>query len=204
MRFLLDTGPGQVQKAAAKHQCVLGQLLTPLTRRLNWNGGCFAVDNGAFSRFESVYFANILKRERERREDCLFVVVPDVVGSARRTLELWQHRQQWVPAGWPRALVAQDGQEHLPVPWDEIQCLFIGGGDPWKDSRAAQDLVRTAKILGKHVHVGRVNSVERFELFSKLGADTCDGSGVSKYDHMLRNIEQACNREPEPELELGV
>jgi hypothetical protein len=50
--------------------------------------------------------------------------------------------------------------------------------------------VRTAKILGIHVHVGRVNTPKRFEHFCRLGADTCDGSGVAMYDHMLEAIEQ--------------
>jgi EAL domain-containing protein (putative c-di-GMP-specific phosphodiesterase class I) len=78
--------------------------------------------------------------------------------------------------------------EDMDIPWHEIDALFVGGGDPWKDSKASQDIVRTAKILGKHVHVGRVNTRERYELFAGLGADTCDGSGVSRFPHTAKAI----------------
>jgi len=114
--------------------------------------------------------------------------VPDVVGSARRTLEVFAYRAKWIPVKWPVALVAQDGMENMDIPWDLFQALFVGGGDPWKDSKASQDLVRTAKILGKHVHVGRVNTKARYDLFDRLGADTCDGTGIAKFDHMLDAI----------------
>lgn len=93
------------------------------------------------------------------------------------------------------ALVAQDGIEDSEIPWDEFTWIFIGGRDPWKDSQASQDIVRTAKTLGKFVHVGRVNDPDRWERFAELGADTCDGSGVSKHargdDQFLRVVERA-------------
>ena len=98
------------------------------------------------------------------------------------------------------AWVAQDGSEDMDIPWDEMAALFLGGKDPWKDSQAAADLVRCANILGKHTHIGRVNTPRRFVHFAALGADTCDGSGVCKYDHMLRDIEDAMTREPMPTL----
>lgn len=88
------------------------------------------------------------------------------------------------------AFVAQDGIENMEIPWDEMSCLFVGGKDPWKDSQSAADIVRTAKTLGLWVHVGRVNTPKRFEHFLQLGADTCDGSGVAMYDHMLEKIER--------------
>lgn len=197
MRFLIDKSPADVERKAAS-PLVAGQLLTPLTRYRNW-GGQFAIDNGAFSGFKADDFSKLLDREAGRKDDCLFVAVPDVVASARRTLELWQFRDRWAD-GWPLALVAQDGLEDLPVPWTEMAALFIGGGDPWKDSKAVQDLVRTAKTLGIHVHVGRVNTPKRYELYADLGADTCDGSGVAMYDHMLAKIEKHMSGDSAPTL----
>lgn len=147
-------------------------------------------------------FARILARDKARAKSCLFVTVPDVVGNARRTLELWRYRNEWA-SGWPLAFVAQDGIECFNVPWGEMQALFLGGNDPWKDSNAAIDIVKTAKVLGKHVHIGRVNTYKRFKLFSDLGADTCDGSGASMYDHMLQDIQAGINAKPHPELELA-
>lgn len=186
MKFLIDTSPANL-KRIGDSPLIGGQLLTPLTGYSN-AGGVFAIDNGAFSGFKADKFARLLAREQGNKDRCLFVVCPDVVASARRTLELWQRRSRWI-VGWPMALVAQDGLEELDVPWDELNCLFVGGGDPWKDSKSSMDLVRTAKTLGKHVHVGRVNTWSRYKRFSDLGADTCDGSGVAMYDHMLRDIE---------------
>lgn len=199
MRFLIDKSPADVKrKAELFPDLVAGQLLTPLTRYAN-AGGSYAIDNGAFSGFDSRAFASLLNRENQTKANCLFVVVPDVVGNARRTLELWKYRHN-ICHGWPRAFVCQDGMEDFDLPWDTLTAVFIGGKDPWKDSQAARDIVKTAKILGKIVHVGRVNTIKRYKLFAELGADTCDGSGVAMYDHMLEDIARELNKKPEPML----
>ena len=197
MQFLIDKSPRDVTRKAVS-SLVAGQLLTPLTRYADW-GGEYAIDNGAFSGFRAADFSRLLERQSPHRARCLFVTCPDIVGNARRTLELWQRRDNWLE-GWPSALVAQDGLEEMPVPWDDVDTLFVGGGDPWKDSAAAADLVRTAKTLGVWVHVGRVNTPNRFEHFDRLGADTCDGSGVAMYDHMLAKIERRMDGEEAPTL----
>lgn len=185
----------------SKSALVMGQLQTPLTNYANW-GGVWAADNGAFSGFDLAAWQSMLDRKEPHRADCLFVALPDVVAAARRTLEVFE-RMRSRAEGWPLALVGQDGLESLDVPWDEFHALFVGGSTEWKMSQSAADLVRTAKILGKHVHIGRVNTFDRWRHFHKLGADTCDGTGVVKYDHMLRNIEQFIRDgdEPRPLLE---
>ena len=176
-----------------------GQLLTPLTRYAN--AGCeqFAIDNGAFSGFNEKDFLSLLKRESKNIERCLWVSCVDIVGSARRTLELWK-RMRCLLGDFPAALVAQDGIEDLEIPWDEIAAIFIGGKDPWKDSECAKDIVRTAKILRVPSHVGRVNTIKRYKVFAELGADTCDGSGVAMYDHMLRKIQDTLSEKQQPTL----
>lgn len=196
MKFLIDTSSKNIARRLASHESLIaGQLLTPLTRYKNF-GGEFAIDSGAFSGFPKEDFLKLLAREEPNRERCLFVTVPDVVGAGRRTLEIWRHRNSIVKH-WPLALVAQDGMEDLDIPWGDMKAIFIGGCDPWKDSKASLDIVKTAKTLGKHVHVGRVNTIKRFKLFSLAGADTCDGSGVAMYDHMLENISSAINKKPD-------
>jgi len=166
---------------------VLGQLISPPTFRA-WFGYPYAIDNGAFGGFDEARFLSILKRQKaDGHGKCLFVACPDVVGSARRTLEVFD---AWAPRldGWPVALVAQDGIEELPIPWEMCRAVFIGGSTEWKESQSAADVVRAAKIIGKHVHVGRVNTPRRFAHFEELGADTCDGTGVSRYTWMLDKI----------------
>lgn len=164
------------------------QLLTPLTRfRLQSDIGRFAIDNGAFSRFNGDGFVSLLQREYSNRNRCRFVAVPDVVGSAVRTLEVFA---RWAGrlSGWPLALVAQDGQECVPIPWDEIDSVFIGGSTDWKMGPHAVSVIKAAQALGKWVHVGRVNTPGRWEYFERLGVDSIDGSGLARFSHMREAI----------------
>jgi hypothetical protein len=45
-----------------------------------------------------------------------------------------------------------------------------------------------------------VNTLKRYKLFADAGADTCDGSGVAMYDHMLDDIAKGLSKKPEPTL----
>lgn len=171
----------------------VGQLLTPLTRyKLRDPGRPWAIDNGGFKRLDIPAFKSLLQREEHHREQCLFVAAPDIVGSAQRTLELFDFFAP-VLVGWKVALVCQDGQEHLPIPWDRIGAVFIGGSTNWKCSVHVERIIRTAQIFGKWVHVGRVNHPERFRHFEELGADSCDGTGLARYSHMRVNVSQRGN-----------
>ena len=115
---------------------------------------------------------------------CLFVSCPDVVADARATLRLfeqWRPALQYLwatvneddvdpgrPVHQPIALVAQDGQERLPVPWEHLQALFVGGSTQWKLGPHAAALIREAKRRDKWVHVGRVNTLRRIAWFKAL------------------------------------
>jgi hypothetical protein len=104
-------------------------------------------------------------------------VAPDVVPDAAATLE---RSLPWLPRiralGMPAALVAQNGQESLPVPWSEFDCLFIGGDTAWKLGAAARELAGEAKARGKWVHMGRVNSERRIRYAAAIGCDSVDGT----------------------------
>ncbi|HEV7345517.1 MAG TPA: hypothetical protein VGN60_07775 [Devosia sp.] len=187
MIALLDNGQ-DLDQCAAELGCDVGQLLTALTRyTLRDPTKPWAIDNGGYKTLDIPALLALLKREEHHKEACLFVAVPDIVGSARRTIEVFEH---WKPRlqGWKLALVCQDGQEHLPIPWNDIDAVFIGGTTAWKCGPHAEHIIRAAKALGKHVHAGRVNSPERFSHFEKLGADTCDGTGIGRYSHMREAV----------------
>lgn len=187
MIVLLDTSE-DLMVAQGELGCSVEQLLTPLTRFTRQNKeGFFAIDNGAFAGFQRDAFLSLLDRERESRDFCRFVAVPDVVASARRTLEVFDS-WRFQLSGWPLALVAQDGQEDLAIPWQEIQAVFIGGSTEWKLSKGAADICKAGKAIGKWVHAGRVNTPARFEYFEKLGADSIDGTGLSRYSWMRERI----------------
>lgn len=157
--------------------------------------GLWAADNGCFTQpgsYTDERFLAWLAREAPNRGRCLFAVAPDVVGDAAATLErslpmLPRIRE----AGYLAALVAQDGLEHLEIPWYAFDVLFIGGSTEWKMGEAVKGLISLAKGLGKWVHVGRVNSRRRFRHFAALGVDSVDGTflafGPSKNLPKLRS-----------------
>ncbi len=198
MIVMLDTSQ-PLDDCSRELGCDVEQLFTPLTYRLPQQPEQrFAIDNGAYAKFDPDTFLRLLERERPRRDLCRFVAVPDVVGDARRTLEVfatWSRRL----SDWPLALVCQNGQEHLPIPWGKIDAVFIGGDTDWKMSAPAAACVKAAKALGKWVHAGRVNTPNRFDYFERLGADSLDGTGLARYSHMRHDIFKS---HAEPKLEL--
>lgn len=177
MLFLGNASSAQVRDAMASGR--LGMLATPNEGRAPLPGVVWAADNGCFStRYvgDESWLA-WLARHAGHADRCLFATAPDVVGDAAATLA---RSAPWLPKiralGYPAALVAQDGLEHLPVPWDAFDVLFVGGSTGWKLSRAAARLVAEAKRRGKHVHMGRVNSRTRWQYAEYIGCDTVDGT----------------------------
>lgn len=179
----------------------LGFIDTPLQGNRRPAGVTWCADNGCFNdeTFNETRWFNWLKKHAGDAGTCLFATAPDVYGDAAATLE---RSRPWLSKiralGYPAAFVAQDGQEHLPVPWDEFDVLFIGGrksphaGAPfgsaasfdrqpeWKLSSAARALVKEAKARGKWVHCGRVNTAERFRWCAAVGVDSADGTFVTR------------------------
>jgi len=196
MIALLDNGQ-DLEECERELGVSVGQLLTPLTR-YRLRSDLWGVDNGAFSNFDEKAFRALLRREEHHRDQCLFVAAPDIVGSAQRTHELFG---LWAPqlSGWPVALVCQDGQENLPIPWDDVAAVFIGGTTNWKLSVHVEQIVKTAKMFGKWVHAGRVNDPARFRHFEAMGVDSCDGSGLARYTHMRVAVSQ---RHDQPQKEM--
>lgn len=163
---------------AAMRNRDIGFIDTPAQGNKRPDDVVWCADNGAFSdRFDPDKWWRFLERNADRADSCLFAVAPDVVGDAAATLE---RSRPWLPQiralGYPAAFVAQDGQESLPVPWDEFDCLFIGGSTDWKLGVGARGLVAEAKARGKWVHMGRVNSERRWKYADAIGCDSCDGT----------------------------
>lgn len=139
----------------------------------------WAVDNGCFtdSYPGDEAFMAWLGTLEDRRPDCLFVAAPDVVGDGAATLAKFPAAAEMIrSAGWPVALVGQDGMEALEVPWHLADWLFVGGSTEWKLGIGALQLIQEAQANGVRVHIGRVNSAKRYLHFAAVGADTCDGT----------------------------
>lgn len=124
MKFLIDAHSSRVEHCVSTWPTVtLGQLVTPLTGFRLADEVPFAIDNGAYSQLDVARFKAILQRDKQHRARCLFVAVPDVVGSHRRTFGQWLELNH-LADGWRKAFVAQDGFTDWPHGCD---ALFIGG-----------------------------------------------------------------------------
>ena len=135
-----------------------------------------ACDNAAFSDFSENRYISMLDKISV---PVLWVTLPDKVADPHQTNHLWQEWKGKVNQ--PKAYVGQDGCENLELPWDDFVCFFIGGTTDWKLSTSAADVAKEAKHKGKLVHMGRVNSDKRLTYAYRLGCDSIDGTGYSKY-----------------------
>lgn len=157
-----------------------GWMLQPGKNNVPTGGRVWGADNGRFSkpeRYTDAGYLAWLGRLSPYRARCLFATAPDVVGDARATLALSAPLLPRIRAlGYPAALVAQDGLEDLDVPWDAIDCLFVGGTTDWKLSPAAYGLAREAEERGKWTHMGRCNSLRRLRAATTGRYRSADGT----------------------------
>lgn len=208
IRYL--TGCAGAAVAAVAHEYGIGLLVQPGNRYdvQVQDYPAWAGDNGAFTSkaggFSPERFRAMLARPnlKAHASSCLFVVAPDklvvlpdgkVVGDAAGTLaqfEPWAREIR--DAGFPVALVAQDGLETMlsEVAWDLVDVLFVGGSTEWKLSEAAHTCVLEAQRRGKRTHMGRVNSHKRLALANSWGIDTADGTFL-KFG-MRTNVPRLC------------
>jgi hypothetical protein len=155
-------------------------MVTPRMGQNPPEGQVWAGDNGRYASpheySDEKYLAWLTKME-PHRERCLFVTAPDVWGDAVATMALSLPMLPVIrSAGWPVALVAQDGLENQHVPWEDFDALFIGGSDRWRHSDGLRALVAEARRRGKWVHMGRVNSLRRMQYAESIGCDSADGT----------------------------
>lgn len=167
----------------------------------------FAADNGCFADkwVEDIHLAWLDRLPRER---CLFAVAPDVYPDAQATLERsLEYFDLLREMGFPVALVAQDHAEKLELPWDDFDCLMIGGEKKddarkeWKLSIEAEGLVHEARSKGKWVHMGRVNSITRMARARSMGCHSADGTFI-KYRRRKRKGETD-ERDGRGAIEIG-
>lgn len=174
---------GHYSEKIARAHPKLGFIITPATGYRLPDGIPWCADNGCFSQPESFdldrYLA-WLESRADQRADCLFAIAPDRLADAEATLALYVDSGPAIRSlGYQAALVAQDGLELLDVPWDGLDCLFIGGSTRWKLSEPAYQLGMAAKRRGKWVHMGRVNGMGRLRAAAGAGFDSADGTKLA-------------------------
>lgn len=185
------------------------------------SGMPWAADNDCFQGLSARRYILMLDRlhealiavnDGERRSELwqgrpLFVTVPDVVADARATARLWG---VWADAvrrrGLPLAFVAQNGCDHprMSPPWHEFDAVFIGGDTAWKLGPEARRIVAICKEHGKHVHMGRVNTLRRLRYAESIGVDSVDGTKWTKWrdtylDRGLRLLDGTPAPPPHPQ-----
>ena len=196
MKIMLDNSQKRILEREEKYGQTFWQLQTPLSRRKIIRP--YGLDNGCFARFEEKTWNRQV--EEAKTTEPKFVCLPDIVGDARRTLELFELFKTKT-IGVHRALVLQDGISEFNIPWNELSAVFVGGSDNFKIAPECINACKTAKILGKWVHVGRVNTSGRLQNWLDLG-DSLDGSGISQYDAMLEDLLTLMNAENKQEYLL--
>lgn len=159
----------------------LGVMLTPFHgNNPDLWGTWHAYDTGCFANpnlFNIGKYLAYLAGRRKYQQRCLFATAPDVVSDATATLERAAPVLPQIRAlGYRAALVAQDGIEQSSLNWDTFDCLFIGGTTKFKLSESAYKLAAEARMRGKWVHCGRVNSLRRLRALHVSLCDSVDGT----------------------------
>lgn len=178
MRYFANPTTPSVRDAQAAGR--LGVIETPLQQNRPVPGAAWIADNGCYGKgFRETRWWGWLRQQAGRR-GCVFATAPDVVGDAAATL---RRSAPWLPRlrelGYAAAFVGQDGLEDLTVPWDDFDCLFLGGTTTWKVSPEAAELADEARARGKWLHMGRVNSIVRLRYASWLHCDSVDGTYIT-------------------------
>lgn len=146
--------------------------------------------------FNEAKWLRLMDELASARDNCLFVVAPDVFTDAQATIARALPYLDIIRAkGYSPALVAQDGVTIPMLPWDAFDCLFIGGTDPFRHAMGPA-LAREANNRGKWCHLGRVNSDLRLRWGEAIGCHSADGTIgtfsrhwplIQSWAHGLRN-----------------
>ena len=172
-------------------------------RRTNYlkKGIRWCLDSGTFSRqFNESIWKNYVESCMEFKDTCGFVVIPDVVYNYKETLSMFfKHHSFPKDLGFKCAFVTQDGQPENEIPFELFDVLFIGGSNEHKLGNGVRNMIELAKSNKKKVHVGRVNSVKRINMFSDC--DSWDGTTLSfepgrkeRFANCIRSLNQNENK----------
>lgn len=167
---------------------------------LRTEGFRYALDNGAWTSFQRNEPFD--EAAFERAVDLLgpgadWIVLPDIVMGGLASLRFSQTwlerlRPRGAPAGQTFLIAVQNGMDpaevrHLLGPRVGV---FVGGDTAWKLATMGR-WARLAHAQGAICHVGRVNSARRVRLCTAAGADSFDGSGVSRFAAALPPVDRA-------------
>lgn len=178
-------------------------------QKMTPHDGAYFLDNGAYSgKFDGELWVQTLDEAlTEMPTEPDFVVLPDVPGDARATIE--KHREWLYDRPLPlrsgeimRYWVLQPGLS-LETQFDAIegcQGVFVGGSRRWL--RAHGDtIVRLARERGLRTHVGNPDGEDGLTWAYRTGFDSADTTTVFQngYWHYLERLEDATEETGPPE-----
>jgi len=186
---------GTLRNLAALDDAGWHVLLSP-AGSLNPKGRPYALDNGAWTahqqgtEFDSDAFMHAVDKVGEKAE---WIVLPDIVMGGQRSLDLslsWLEKLAGLPA---RLLIAvqngmtlDDVRNHL----NPMVGIFVGGDSAWKEETTPM-WGSLARRRNCYLHVGRVNSQRRIAICAAAGADSFDGTSVTRYAVTMRPLDAA-------------
>jgi hypothetical protein len=165
---------------------------------LRTEGFPYALDNGAWSAFQrgvpfdGAAFSRAVDMLGGRAD---WIVAPDIVGGGQASLGLsaaWLSRLTSVA---PVLLAVQDGIEPSDVSGLVRYGIFLGGTTEYKLATMAE-WGAYASERGCYFHVGRVNTRRRIMLCAAAGADSFDGTSVSRFAETMPLLDNAL-RQPD-------
>lgn len=129
----------------------------------------------------------------------LWVVVPDVAGDAAETYANFQ----WLAPlmrDLPLAYAVQDGAGDISIPFEHpnLRCLFLAGSDTYRQSGELAQIAAEGKRRGLLLHGAPCNSARRVAHFDRLGCDTFDGTGASRFPKLIPQYLQWASGSPAP------
>ncbi len=176
------------------------RLLVSATGAWRSEGFRYAIDNGAWTAhqngvaFDERSFLGLVELLGAQAD---WVVMPDIVGGGRASLDYslsWRERLAGVA---PLLLAVQDGMtvdDVRPLVGPQLG-IFVGGSTRFKLGTMAQ-WGKLADERSCWLHIGRVNSARRIQLCAAAGARSFDGTSASRYAKTLPVLDNAL-RQPD-------
>lgn len=177
------------------------RLLVSAKGCLRTEGMPYAMDNGAWTAYQQDLPFD--ERAFSKAIDLLgasadWIVIPDIVAGGLRSLDYslaWIERLRGLST--PLLLAVQDG-----MAIDDVRSLlspsvgiFIGGTTSWKEE-TAQQWGALARRRNCYLHVGRVNSQRRIAICAAAGANSFDGTSVTRFAKSITRLD-AATRQPD-------
>jgi hypothetical protein len=182
----------------------IGHLFSPGAQRGPWPWFPYALDNGAFAAWdqrENVWredawdveaWRKMIRWAQAQAQQPRWAIVPDWIGSGKRTIERWYQFDKEVP--FAKALAVQDGMSVAQARDINPDVICVGGTTEWKWA--------TVEMWAKsfpRVHVLRVNSPQKLAYLDQLGVESCDGTGWNRGDRtQTRGLELWARQNPTP------